>query len=182
MKVAVSHIPVTSPDHATADERQDLGWFRAFYQTHHSAVRAVVYRFGILNDLDDVVQEVFIKAFRAAKNFRHAASDRTWILRIAINAAKDYARRNRNTLLASPKEDSVGSASAEDNINLQTIDLAIRQLSETLREAFILNVLEGYTLKETAEILNIPEGTAKSRINAARDQLRGFLAKHGVTP
>jgi len=165
----------------------DACWFPPFYREHHRAVRAVVYRFGIRNDLDDVVQEIFLKAFRARAGFRHESSDRTWLLRIAINAAKDFIRRHRHELKPSGIDGEAAIAapaatSSAPNFLTELIDQGIRLLTEPLHAALILNVLEGYTTKETATILEIPEGTVKSRVAAARVHMKAFLAEHGVKP
>ncbi|MDT8388032.1 MAG: RNA polymerase sigma factor RpoE [Thiogranum sp.] len=132
----------------------------------------------------DVVQESFIKAYRALPNFRGDSAFYTWLYRIGINTAKNY-------LVASsrrPPGEDVDAQDAEqfdggaglreyatpERIALQgeladTIVAAIDELPEELRNALVLRELDGLSYEEIATAMDCPIGTVRSRIFRARD-------------
>jgi RNA polymerase sigma-70 factor (ECF subfamily) len=134
---------------------------------------------------EDATQEVFLKVWRAASRFREGARFTPWLFRIARNTAWNEAPRRR--LRAVGGEDGAGvpreaagaaiDAAAGDSEAAVAARAAVTALSEALRTAFVLVRMEGRSLEETAEILEVPVGTVKSRVAAAetflRDRLRG---------
>ena len=154
-------------------------WFSALYAAHHAAVRSVIFRFGIVNDLEDVVQEAFLKAFRGREQFRSESSERTWVIRIAVNAAKDQLKRERTR--PSGSADAAETASADQpDAQGEQVRAGLASLSLPLRSALILCGIEGYTVREVASILAVPEGTVKSRLFAAREAMRQYLLQRGI--
>lgn len=143
------------------------------------------------DDVEDVVQEVFIKAYRGLASFKAESAFYTWLYRITTNCALNFIRRNqrlanvvvlRGDLWESEDgepADTVGSE-AEDpermliakNIS-ETVSHAMTKLQPELAEALILYEVEGKKYKEIAQMLNIPVGTVRTRIFRARE----FLAK-----
>ena len=135
---------------------------------------------------EEVVQDVFLAAWRAADTFRGDAQPATWLFRIAhnlaVNARRDRSRRpqaeplepadagdNRADLLVdAPHDDAV-----LDRLALAT---ALDRLSLMHREALELVFVQGFSLGEAAAILDVPVGTVKSRISYARRALRTHLA------
>jgi RNA polymerase sigma-70 factor (ECF subfamily) len=137
-------------------------------------------------DVHDVVQEAFIKAYRALENFRGDSAFYTWMYRIAINTAKNHLiSRGRR-----PPSTDVDIEDAEyfaGNDNLQdfntpesilfcdqlqaAVENAISQLPEDLRTAVTLREMEGLSYEEIAEIMKCPVGTVRSRIFRAREAI-----------
>ncbi|MGB1079710.1 MAG: RNA polymerase sigma factor SigM, partial [Candidatus Nanopelagicales bacterium] len=142
-------------------------------------------------DAADAVQEAMISAFRRAETFRGDAAVSSWLHRITVNAALDrIAKRKRQpTSSIDDVESELGAASVQSGnttsafgqveANLE-ISKALSELSEDRRSAIILVDLYGYSLAEAADILEIPEGTVKSRLFRARTQLAEAL--HHMLP
>jgi RNA polymerase sigma factor (sigma-70 family) len=162
--------------------------FRQLYQRHHSRVRAILYQLGPGQpdgSLDDLVQEVFVRAWRGLPNFRATAQFSTWLYRIAYNVAAD-----RRAALAKDRRRAQALQQAApahhtdpDLLTLHYQDLVARglaALSADHRAVLVLHDLEALPQKEIAAILNIPIGTVKSRLFHARAALRQFLTDQGV--
>lgn len=153
------------------------------YDEHAPTVRAVLYRMGLAHELDDVLQECFIKAWKGLKNFRGDSSMKTWITRIAVNSAHDHFRRKginvENEELDEEKLESV-AAPAHDPGEREILQGALSSLSVAHREAIVLHVLEEHSVEDVARILGISEGTVKSRLHHARVNLQKILSKRGV--
>jgi RNA polymerase sigma-70 factor (ECF subfamily) len=137
-------------------------------------------------DVHDVVQEAFIKAYRALANFRGDSAFYTWMYRIAINTAKNHliSRGRRPPATDVDIDDAehfVGNDSLQDIDTpesslfcdqLQTaVKNAIAQLPEDLRTAVTLREMEGLSYEEIAEIMECPVGTVRSRIFRAREAI-----------
>ena len=187
-----------------ADEERD--WIRRARQGDAHAYRhlvecyqARIYRLvaGLLGhehgNIDDVVQEVFIKAYFSLKRFREEASFATWIYRIAVNQARDEMRKaSRHVSLDSalPGETVQGlrglwNRAEDDEDDPATLEPlqrfvshAVTALPEKLRTVVTLKDLEGLSYQEVGQILKCSAGTVKSRHSRARERLRTLLAPH----
>ena len=148
----------------------------------------------VLNDrecADDLAQEVFVRVFVHRRNYRHGAKLSTWLFTIAANLAKNEIRRRvrrRNWFsldalqellsdsaiqLADPTE---GSEVALERKQLQgAVGRAIATVPEKYRLALVLRDIEGLAYEEIAQVLGIPGGTVRSRINRARSMLKRKL-------
>ena len=142
------------------------------------------------SETQDVTQEVFIKAYRALKNFRGESAFYTWLYRIAINTAKNFlvaqARRppGSDVDAETAEQLDVGSRLKEyatpeslvltDEI-AATVKLALDGLPEDLRIAITLRELEGMSYEEIAEAMSCPIGTVRSRIFRAREAIEKRL-------
>ena len=136
------------------------------------------------DEVQDVVQEAFIKAYRALPGFRGESAFFTWLYRIAINTAKNYlvsrARRPPGADVDIEDAEYLESAGALRDLagpenQLMTeqlravIDKAIRALPEDLRTALTLREFEGLSYEEIAEVMRCPVGTVRPRIFRARE-------------
>jgi RNA polymerase sigma-70 factor (ECF subfamily) len=142
-------------------------------------------------DAADAVQEAMISAFRRAETFRGDAAVSSWLHRITVNAALDrIAKRKRQPTssiddveselgAASVQSGSTTSAFGQVEANLE-ISKALSGLSDDRRSAIILVDLYGYSLAEAADILEIPEGTVKSRLFRARCTICCLTFSEGV--
>ena len=136
------------------------------------------------DEVQDVVQEAFIKAYRALPAFRGDSAFYTWLYRIAINTAKNYlvSRSRRPPGVDIEVEDAEyleGAGFLRDNADPESllateqlraaVDGAIRRLPEDLRTALSLREYEGLSYEEIAEVMRCPVGTVRSRIFRARE-------------
>ncbi len=138
------------------------------------------------SDVPDVVQEAFIKAYRALPNFRGESAFYTWLYRIAINTAKNHlvaqSRKNpANSIDVQDAEDYGASewlkeyASPEREALASELEATIHQamgdLPSDLREAVTLREIEGLSYEDIAAVMDCPIGTVRSRIFRAREAI-----------
>lgn len=137
-------------------------------------------------EVHDVVQETFIKAYRALPNFRGDSAFYTWIYRIAINTAKNHlVARGRRPPSRDVDMDEAEFYSGSDSLrDIDTpenqlmkdeleavVHAAIRALPEDLRTAVTLREMDGLSYEEIAEVMDCPVGTVRSRIFRARESI-----------
>ncbi len=142
------------------------------------------------SDVPDVVQEAFIKAYRALPNFRGESAFYTWLYRIAINTAKNHlvaqSRKNpSNSIDVQDAEDYGASewlkefASPEREALASELEATIHQamgdLPSDLREAVTLREIEGLSYEDIAAVMDCPIGTVRSRIFRAREAIDSKL-------
>lgn len=143
------------------------------------------------HEVNDVVQESFIKAYRALPNFRGDSAFYTWLYRISINTAKNFlANNNKRPIMASEITNGDGEVMDEveqvaDNLTpeaelmnkqiLQTVESAVAKLPEDLRRAITLREMDGLSYEEIAEVMQCPIGTVRSRIFRAREVIAADL-------
>lgn len=146
-------------------------------------------------EVEDVVQESFIKAYRALPNFRGDSAFYTWLYRIGINTAKNYLVSMGRRPQVSNDIEIEDAENFEDGNELRTMDTpetelmskqiaktvndTVASLPEELRTAITLREIEGLSYEEIATLMNCPIGTVRSRIFRAREtisqQLRPLL-------
>ena len=178
----------------TLVERVQRGDKRAFdllvLKYQHKLVKLVSRYVRDPSEVMDVVQEAFIKAYRALPSFRGESAFYTWIYRIAINTAKNYlvaqGRRPPDGDIDSSDVDQIeGETELKDNATPERLLLrdeieetvmdAIAQLPEDLRVAITLREVEGLSYEEIAEAMDCPVGTVRSRIFRAREAINKRL-------
>jgi RNA polymerase sigma-70 factor (ECF subfamily) len=145
------------------------------------------------DEVQDVAQEAFIKAYRALPNFRGESAFYTWLYRIAINTAKNYlvSRSRRPPGSDVELEDAEyfegggGLREIENPENAlfgaelkAVVDGAIGALPEDLRTAITLREFDGLSYEEIAEIMACPVGTVRSRIFRAREAIDALVVQH----
>ena len=114
-------------------------------------------------------QETFLRAYRKLDGFAHQSRFSTWLFQIARNAGIDaLRRRDRDSRLLEVVPELGPRPSPEGGAE---IDAGLAALSPKLREALLVVEVLGYRYREAAVILEVPEGTVKSRVHAAREQL-----------
>jgi len=156
-----------------------------FYEYSDDVYHFLVYYMGTV-DVEDLVQEVFIKAMRGLKNFHHDSSPKTWLLSIARNVAIDEARRRKRkgSDYTIPLFDHSGmDETTPENVyvRLETnreLYVAIHSLKETYRDVLMLRGIQGLSTRETAQILNWKEEKVRTNYFRALKALRlkgGFL-------
>jgi len=143
--------------------------------------RTVTGMMGPVPEVDDVVQEVFIKLHRSLSTYRGEASLKTFVVRMAINKSLDALRKRKRSSWLKPWSDqealSRPSADVSD-FNMTSrerrneLRRAINILPENQRAVIVLRLVEDISTEETARILDIPYGTVLSRLKRGLDKLR----------
>jgi RNA polymerase sigma-70 factor, ECF subfamily len=172
---------------------EDAAW-EELIRTHTRRVYAICYRFtGTDGEAQDITQEVFLRVFQNLNSFRSGEGSFTvWLSRLTRNLLIDNYRRGKmqrasdslDDKLAVIEETSTGYAKADSQLHTretsELIQAGLQKLSPELREAVVLRDLEEMEYKDIAEVLKVPEGTVKSRINRGRAELARVLRKWKV--
>ena len=150
---------------------------KELYDRYSRAMYTVAYR--ITNDFDlanDVLQEAFLKAFRALPGFRRESTLGAWIKTIVLRTALSKVKRRPRfePLEQHPDEDAIDWG---HQIDIDYLERAIQELPEGYRMVFVLIEVEGYSHKEVADLMGISVGTSKSQLFYAKKRLRQALEK-----
>ena len=149
---------------------------------HATALARFIAAHGAPDDeLEDLTQEAFFKAFRALASFRGGASFRTWLLAIGGNVLKDRRRRWRRTQVVelTPEiRDPSGDpgAQAEAGWTAERLEEGIGKLARLQREVFLMRAQEGLGYDEIASGLGISEGAARVHYHHAVKRLKAWIA------
>jgi RNA polymerase sigma-70 factor (ECF subfamily) len=162
-------------------DRSALQWWVARYER---VVFAFVSRsMGAGPHVEDVAQEVFARAFQALPGFDPHGPARltTWMLAIARNVMQESRRKNKAPVSASFAKGLMHDPGTPDDAHhrkeiARAFELAADALPEDQRDAFVLAHFHGLTMAEIAEVLGVPESTAKTKLFRAREKLRVALA------
>jgi RNA polymerase sigma-70 factor (ECF subfamily) len=162
--------------------------FEALYRQHATRLYNLASRMtGAKGEADDLLQDIFLLAYRKIASFRGESSLGTWLYRLAMNHCLDVLR-NRQTRMgqqtdsldepeAAPVASPVPILSAVSRIDLER---AIAALPPACRAAFLLHDVEGFGHHEVGTMLGVSEGTSKSQVHKARMRIRAYLA-NGLT-
>ena len=151
------------------------------------------------DEIEDVTQEAFIKAYRALPQFRGDSAFYTWLYRIAINTARNWLASNRRRPSSPTEFQNEDGETFNETDNLtdnnnpeselasreiaETVNATIESLPEDLRTAIVLREIEGMSYEDIAQTMNCPIGTVRSRIFRAREaiaaKLRPLLDQRG---
>jgi RNA polymerase sigma-70 factor, ECF subfamily len=181
--------PAVSSEPALLDllRRGDAGALGEAYDRHHGAVRAMARRLvGDDQAAEDLVHDTFVTLPGAMRRFEGTSSLRTFLLSIAVNHARHYARaaaRRRaamDRLAAEPERRSDDPERAADRAGLaRALTRALDTLSIDQRFAFVLCEIEERSCAEAAELSDVPEATVRTRLFHARKKLRAALEREG---
>jgi RNA polymerase sigma-70 factor (ECF subfamily) len=150
---------------------------------------------GDEQDAEDVLQETYMKALKALPTFEGRSSISTWLHRIAVNESLMLIRKRKAPMVS--VDDTQSFDSDEESSGMEIVDFcclpekellstesrkfmdqAIQRLPETLKTVFVLRDLEGLSIQETAEVMQITENNVKTRLLRARLRLRQELAAY----
>jgi RNA polymerase sigma-70 factor (ECF subfamily) len=189
-------------EHAAALVRRciagDSAAWEEIIQLHHRRIYNICYRFtGRGEDAEDLTQEVFIKIYRTLKSYDvKRGAFATWVTTMTRNLLVDHFRKSKQDRVTDSLDAT--TTAEEDGPNLherlpdaapgpqaqveraekqRLIQAALQKLSPELREAVILRDLQDMDYREIAQILRVPEGTVKSRINRGRTELGRLLSR-----
>jgi RNA polymerase sigma-70 factor, ECF subfamily len=176
--------PETGPP-APALAGRDGRTFARLIREHDRRLRCLAYRLlGDQDLMDDVLQEVYTKGFAALPTFGRRASAGTWLYRITYTTCIDALRRQRRLTVVPDDllEDMRDPAPdlGDELAERERLSLALAALPPEQRAAVLLVDREGFDYKTVAEVLDVPIGTAASRVSAARRALRRVLGSPAV--
>jgi RNA polymerase sigma-70 factor (ECF subfamily) len=149
----------------------DAGALTAAIRTGQPEVRRFLRALVEASDLEDVVQDTFVRAYRALPRFRGDSSGRTWLLAIARRAAADATRRRFRQRRLRLRAESGAPVAVADPSDEHALHDLVGALEPERREAFVLTQLVGCSYLEAAQICGVPVGTIRSRVARAREQL-----------
>ncbi len=163
-------------------------------RVHTRRVYSVCYRFtGTAEEAQDLSQEVFLRVFRTLKSFRAGeGSFGVWLNRLTRNLLIDHYRRTKADRATDSIEDQLGRIEGSTALTARADGMlagreagellqgALSRLSPELRETVILRDVEELEYREIAQVLNVPEGTVKSRLNRGRAELARILRRQKV--
>lgn len=121
-------------------------------------------------DREDAVQECLYKAWKRQHQLRDERYMQTWVIRILINECRNIQKRNGRTLPLEELPERVAPPDADSALHD-----ALLALPESLRLPILLYYIEGFAVKEVAQILSLPQGTVKSRMRRGRQELYAML-------
>ncbi len=171
----------------------DATAFRGLVERFQGRIYAHIY--GMIRNREearDLTQEAFVKAYRNIGGFRREASFTTWLYRIASNVTIDHIRKHRRVRM-SEFDERIGHQDQGDEVwdpdhlrrspgkDLERAQLyqrimdAMQKLSDDQRQVVLLREIEGFSYREIAETMGIPEGTVMSRLFYARKKLQALL-------
>lgn len=177
----------------------DSAAWQEIVQQYHRRIYNICYRFsGSPDDASDLTQEVFIKIYRTLGTFDGSrAAFMTWVTTVTRNLLVDHFRKGKYdrvtesleaapggqedglTLVEQLQDQSISPERRVQRLQVQkVVHEALQKLSPELREALILRDLQDMDYKEIAQVLKIPEGTVKSRINRGRTELARLLQRN----
>lgn len=170
----------------------ELDAFEELVRRYEKRVYAVALRSsGCPEDAADIVQEVFLRAWRSIESFRGDSGFSTWLFRITMNLCVDHARHKHAQPQTQPivtedeTERPVPDTAPTPEEHLENSELgrelaaALEEISEEHRRIVLLRDVSGLSYTEIAEVLEISEGTVKSRLSRARIALRKVLLRRG---
>ena len=182
---------------AIDENSEDEALVRAIIAGNSDACRFVVRRYANLltgviqrqvGDAElaqDLAQDSFLRAYNGLKDFQFEAKLSTWLVRIALNvtqshfASRRYQEQKRSESFDLKQHDASGDDMDEQyqkKARLQKYREALASLAPKFREVLVLCALEGKSYEETATLLAVPVGTVRSRLNAARLQMKAVIA------
>lgn len=169
---------------------EDSAW-EALLKAHTRKTYNLCYRFtGRTQEAEDLTQEIFIKVFQTLRSYDAAqAAFSTWLNRVSRNHLVDHYRRTKKDRVTSSLEEETGSVAERPSLEAgavkrvearerrEWLQRGLDRLSPDLREAIILRDLNDLDYAEIAQVLGVPEGTVKSRINRGRLELARVLKR-----
>lgn len=167
----------------------DVQAFDVLVRRYKDQLLNYVYRFvGNRNDAEDIVQETFLRVYKNKHYYKEIAKFSTWVYTIAGNLAKTELRRRKRRKIFSvsnfvneerdydiPDTDKNPEREVDSSLKDDIIQKAIEKLPAKFKEVILLRDVQGFAYEEISQILDIPLGTVKSRVNRGRLKLQEDL-------
>ena len=177
-------------------QKGDRAAFDLLLVKYQNKVASIISRFvNTQADIEDLTQDVFIKAYRAIHTFRAESSFYTWLYRIAINHSKSFLQGNkRKNMLQSQPLNDMDRVRANQFLNTETpesllcaselmgnIERVLSSMSGDMSVALMLREFDGLSYEEIATVMECPVGTVRSRIFRARELLDSSIRQQTCT-
>jgi RNA polymerase sigma-70 factor (ECF subfamily) len=148
--------------------------FEVLLERHQAGVIRFLAQGGAAHDATDLAQETFVRVYRHRHLYRPRAKFTTYLYTIARHVLVDYLRKRNRRPEVAHDDVSVSMLLVEHQPEglVMDVEQALAGLSERLRLVIVLRIIEGFTAEETAEILELPVGTVKSRLHLGIRALR----------
>jgi RNA polymerase sigma-70 factor (ECF subfamily) len=190
------HDPVGDFDLVEKFKRGDQSAFDELTKKHYQRVCNILFHtLGASPNIEDLAQEVFIKAYYSLRQYRGESALSTWLYRITVNVALDELRREKRRRLFSftrsgehglSESEIAGlvaggersDVAAERGELYEIVQRALKRIPVKHRVVFALREIEGYSYSEIAEMVSCSVGTVKSRLFHARLKLRRYLGPY----
>jgi RNA polymerase sigma-70 factor (ECF subfamily) len=161
------------------------GAFEELYRAHSPRLFGLACRMVGRPDAEDLLQEIFLSAYRKMGQYRGDSALGTWLFRLATNLCVDHLRsrgakwsRMTDELPEEPPAAAPGSGSVLGAIDRMDLDRALLTLPDGCRTVFVLHDVEGFEHHEIGTLLGIADGTSKSQLHKARRRLREALTEN----
>ena len=162
----------------------DARAFEGLVRQYQKLVASVAWRYGVhQQEIEDVVSEVFIKAYGNLHRYRPEHPFSTWLYRLAVNHVIDRSRRSKKERgrveMPDQLTDTAPEAGArmEDRERSGLVRAALGRVRDPYREVLFLVYVEGLKVNEAAGVLELPTGTIKTRLMRGREALRRILVR-----
>ncbi len=140
----------------------------------YSTAKTILFRD---QDCADAIQETIVKAFSKIETLKNDKYAKTWLIRILINECYTLLRKSSKLV---PLEEAIEVTEGEADKDYRDLYRAVNSLKKELRLPVILYYIEGFNVKEIAQILEISEGAVQKRLARARGKLKRDLQESGV--
>lgn len=176
-------------------QKQDVDAYNELIQRYHKKIYALVYNMtSNKEDAEDLVQEVFVKAYSALKNFKGDSSFYTWVYRIAVNRTINFVKKRKKRqgfslddvdggierdpayVELSAKESPFRDATLSEL--QEKLNNVLQKLSDKHRTVVVLHDIQGVPHEEIARMLGVSSGTVRSRLFYARQLLQAELSEY----
>ncbi|MBN2381949.1 RNA polymerase sigma factor [bacterium] len=160
-------------------QKGDMAAMARIYQTYRLSMYNLAYRFSHDQALaEELLQDIFIKAFSSIGSLRDVIVFKSWLYRLAVNMCISFVRkRKREKIIRQESLDHYQDSRSGVNVLAGQLEQALLDLAPKLRSVFILHDVQGFSHPEIAEIMGWSIGTSKSQLFKARRQLRRLLSK-----
>ena len=158
--------------------REDLEAFETLVDRYQKKMLNYFLRMGVYTDGEDLVQETFVRLYRYRDRYRPTAKFSTFLYTIARTVWIDRVRKSdRQTRLKEAVSNELATPPEKKTATGARMDVrhAVASLPEKLRAVVVLNVFQGLKYQEVATVLDVPEGTVKSRMHTAMKELKDLL-------
>ena len=178
MKINLAAVSLTNL--FSKSEKSESEQFSDLYNKYQKLVRSVIFQIAGPSHLSDLVQETFIRVWTKLPEFRKEAEVSSWIYRIAVNIALDHLRSEKRHPTSS---DTVlnyhadGSDLEKTLLNRELVSESLMALSVEHRTVIVLSLIHELSLNEIAKVLELSEGTVKSRLHYAKEHLRQYISE-----
>ena len=164
----------------------DRASMEVLYNHYVRRMKAWVYRYArTTSDIDDILQEGFVKIFRNIHTFKNIGSFEGWLKRIMINSAINFYRKNINFYKEvnweHVNETDVEATEIADNLCVEEIQELINKMPEGYKFVFNMYAIEGFSHKEIAEMLSIQEATSHSQYSRSKKYLINLIKERDKT-